>query len=83
MRCTPVVSAALAAGAFVGGTPPMRAQASGQATDIPRLRIERYALPNGLEVVLHEDHTVAMVAVSTYYHVGSADEQRGHGFDEP
>jgi zinc protease len=69
-------SAVLTAGAvaaLVGGAGTLRAQAS----DIPRLQLERYVLPNGLEVVLHEDHTVPMVAVSTYYHVGSADEQRG------
>ncbi len=35
------------------GASEMRAQAS----DIPRLRIERYVLPNGLEVILHEDHS--------------------------
>jgi zinc protease len=68
-----IACAALAAGALLWGAGGLRAQAS----DIPRLRIERYELPNGLEVVLHEDHTVPMVAVSTYYHVGSADEQRG------
>jgi zinc protease len=62
-----------AAAALAGGAGTLRAQ----ATDIPRLQLERYVLPNGLEVVLHEDHTVPMVAVSTYYHVGSADEQRG------
>jgi zinc protease len=68
-----MAGAAFAAGALLWGAGALRAQTS----DIPRLRIERYVLPNGLEVVLHEDHTVPIVAVSTYYHVGSADEQRG------
>lgn len=48
-----------------------------QAQDIPRLRIEEYTLPNGLQVILHEDHSVPIVAVNTYYHVGSSDEQVG------
>jgi zinc protease len=50
-------------------------QASAQA--IPRIQVERYTLPNGLEVLLHEDHSVPLVAVETWYHVGSGDEQPG------
>ncbi len=34
-------------------------------------------LPNGLEVILHEDHSLPVVAVNTWYHVGSADERPG------
>jgi zinc protease len=34
-------------------------------------------LPNGLQVILHEDHSTPIVAVNTWYHVGSADEQPG------
>jgi zinc protease len=38
-------------------------------------------LPNGLEVVLHEDHRTPIVAVNIWYHVGSKDEAEGrHGF---
>jgi len=44
----------------------------------PHLTIEHYTLPNGLEVVLSEDHSTPVVAVSTYYRVGSADEAIGH-----
>jgi zinc protease len=47
------------------------------AQAIPEIRFERYTLPNGLEVVLHEDHSVPLVAVNTWYKVGSGDEQRG------
>ena len=67
------LAVAIAATALLGR--PDRAGA--QTSDIPRLRIEKYVLANGLEVVLHEDHTVPIVAVSTYYHVGSGDEKRG------
>ncbi len=35
------------------------------------------ALPNGLEVVVHEDHGCPIVAVNVWYHVGSKDEAPG------
>lgn len=47
------------------------------AQAIPEIRFERYTLPNGLEVILHEDHSVPLVAVNTWYKVGSGDEKRG------
>lgn len=34
-----------------------------------------YKLKNGLPVILHEDHSAPVVAVSVMYHVGSKDEQ--------
>jgi zinc protease len=44
-----------------------------------RLRIpyQTFTLPNGLTVFVHEDHTVPIVTVNTWYHVGSADERMG------
>jgi zinc protease len=47
------------------------------AQQIPRIAFEKYTLPNGLEVILHEDHSVPLVAVNTFYKVGSADEKPG------
>jgi len=47
------------------------------AQSIPRIQFEKYKLPNGLEVILHEDHSTPIVAVDTWYHVGSGDEQLG------
>lgn len=35
---------------------------------------ERYQLENGLKVILHEDHSTPIVAVSVLYHVGSKNE---------
>ncbi|MCX6150875.1 MAG: pitrilysin family protein [Ignavibacteriales bacterium] len=37
----------------------------------------RYVLPNGLNVILHEDHTTPTVSVNMYYWVGSANEKPG------
>jgi len=41
------------------------------------LAIEKYRLPNGLEVVLHQDKSDPVVAVAITYHVGSNREVLG------
>jgi zinc protease len=38
---------------------------------------EKYKLPNGLTVIVHEDHSDPIVHVDVTYHVGSAREQIG------
>ncbi|HLG04206.1 MAG TPA: pitrilysin family protein [Bacteroidia bacterium] len=38
---------------------------------------EKHLLPNGLTVVIHEDHSDPVVYVDVTYHVGSAREQEG------
>ncbi|HEX5305899.1 MAG TPA: pitrilysin family protein [Dyella sp.] len=55
------------------------APATAAATDarIPKLAYERFTLPNGLTVVVHEDHKAPVVAVSVWYHVGSSYEPKG------
>jgi len=52
--------------------------ATAGAQSIPRIPFEKYTLPNGLEVIMHQDHTTPMIAVDTWYHVGSGDEKPGH-----
>src|SRR3546814_9405137 len=44
---------------------------------IPELAYTRFILPNGLTVVVHEDHKAPVVAVSVWYHVGSSYEPKG------
>lgn len=44
---------------------------------IPNLKVETYTLPNGLEVILHEDHKTPVVGVNIWYKVGSKDEKAG------
>ena len=34
------------------------------------LSLDDYKLPNGLRVVLNEDHSAPLVAVNLWYHVG-------------
>ena len=38
------------------------------------IQFEKYTLPNGLKVILHEDHSAPVVAVTALYHVGSKNE---------
>jgi zinc protease len=47
------------------------------AQNVPALRFEKITLPNGLEVILHEDHSTPIVVANTWYKVGSADEKPG------
>ncbi|MGE0042077.1 MAG: M16 family metallopeptidase [Vicinamibacterales bacterium] len=42
--------------------------------DIP---YTKRTLPNGLDVIVHEDHHIPMVAVNVWYHVGSKNERPG------
>lgn len=39
-----------------------------------QIQFEEYDLKNGLHVILHEDHSTPIVAVSVSYHVGSKNE---------
>ncbi|MDR4505195.1 MAG: insulinase family protein [Candidatus Scalindua sp.] len=41
------------------------------------IRYEKFTLENGLEVILHEDHSDPIVAVATLIHVGSSREKLG------
>ena len=38
------------------------------------IKYSEYTMPNGLHVILHEDHSTPIVAVSVMYHVGSKNE---------
>src|SRR4051794_29694883 len=45
--------------------------------DKVHLPVTTFKLPNGLTVFVNEDHTVPIVAVNLWYHVGSKDEHVG------
>ncbi len=55
----------------VAATPP---PAPTEDLEIPFVKL---TLDNGLEVVLHSDRRVPLVAVDVWYHVGSGDEEPG------
>jgi zinc protease len=44
---------------------------------VPNLKFEKYTLPNGLEVILREDHRLPLVSVDLWYHVGPVNEKAG------
>jgi zinc protease len=43
----------------------------------PKLQYQTTTLPNGLRVILSEDHSTPIVHVSVWYHVGSKNERPG------
>lgn len=47
------------------------------AQGFPEISYEKHVLPNGLTLILHEDHKAPIVAVNVWYHVGSKNEKKG------
>src|SRR5205814_2263657 len=78
-RVTRRAGCAALASAIALLAPPLRAQPA-LATAAPpevRLDFQKYTLPNGLDVILREDHRLPLVAVNIWYHVGPANETAG------
>ncbi len=44
---------------------------------LPPIKMQQFTLPNGLRVIMHEDKSTPVVAVSVWYHVGSKNEAAG------
>jgi zinc protease len=44
---------------------------------IPDIKYTKFVLKNGLTLLVHEDHKAPVVAVNTWYHVGSKNEKVG------
>src|SRR5262249_50381488 len=55
---------------------PLAIAAQVAASD-PSVPFEKYQLPNGLTVILSEDHRLPQVAVDIWYHVGAANQMPG------
>src|SRR5215471_16784013 len=70
--CRVLAAALLAGGVFSAATQPALA-----ASRPPKLQYEITTLPNGLTVVLSEDHSTPIVHVQRVYHVGSKNERPG------
>ncbi|MDB4941190.1 MAG: Zinc protease [Labilithrix sp.] len=75
-RLAPLPVLAALAGALFCSTVPAHADAPKDA--VPPLAVSltasRITLPNGLEVILDEDHRTPIVTVNVWYHVGSKNE---------
>jgi zinc protease len=66
-----ITATAVVLGLWSAGPP---ARLSAQSLRVP---YQTFTLPNGLQVIVHEDHSVPVVAVNMWYHVGSSDEKPG------
>ena len=44
---------------------------------LPTIAYQTFKLPNGLQVITHEDHRLPLVAVDLWYHVGPLNERPG------
>ena len=44
---------------------------------LPEIKFEKFELANGLDVILHEDHSIPVVSVNIWYNVGSKNEKPG------
>ena len=67
---------ALFAVILVAAVSPWSTPAEG-AVPPPKLQYQVLKLPNGLTVILSEDHSVPIVHLELWYHVGSKDERPG------
>jgi zinc protease len=57
---------------------PLAAQDQASAARPPKLEFTTHTLPNGLQVILLEDHAVPVINLQVWYHVGGKDERPGH-----
>jgi len=62
---------------FIYGIPLVVALALSATVHAQNIRFEEYTLNNGLHVILHEDHSTPITAVTVMYHVGSKNETVG------
>jgi zinc protease len=57
---------------------PLPAQEQSAEVRPPKLNFTTHELKNGLKVILLEEHSVPVVDLQIWYHVGGKDEQPGH-----
>ena len=55
----------------------LAAPAARKPTNAIEIPYTKFVLPNGLTLVVHEDHKAPIVAVNVWYHVGSKNEKTG------
>ena len=75
--CVAVALAAASASAAAVQTQTPAPAPAERITRPPKLEYTTKTLPNGLRVILHEDHSTPIVHLELWYHVGSKDERPG------
>jgi zinc protease len=79
-RCSRVLATTLALCCGAALIQPASAAApvhGAEAIPIPDIPYTKFVLKNGLTVLVHEDHKTPVVAINTWYHVGSKNEKPG------
>jgi zinc protease len=71
------LAAAVLAALLLAATAPAQTPPPAPAPGTLQIAYTQFTLPNGLHVILHEDHSVPIVTVNVWYHVGSAREKPG------
>jgi zinc protease len=74
MISTPRVIAVVVCALVASGSVPAREDLKLEQLRIPHTK---HVLSNGLTLIVHEDHSVPLVSVNLWYHVGSRNERRG------
>ena len=54
-----------------------KAQPPLSAVEVPKVKYTEFTLPNGLRVLMHEDHSAPVVAVELWYKAGSKYDPKG------
>jgi zinc protease len=65
---------------FVTAVSPPSARAAEPTPDFSsliRFNVEKFKMPNGLTVLLHEDHSAPIISYQTWFRVGSKNEEPG------
>ncbi|MFL6659615.1 MAG: M16 family metallopeptidase [Massilia sp.] len=65
--------ALISAGAYAAPAKP----AANVDIAVPDIAYKKFVLKNGLTLLVHEDHKAPVVAINTWYHVGSKNEKVG------
>jgi len=77
LECVAVLIIAAVLGAPLAAQAPS-AQSPSAEVRPPKLEFTTHTLANGLQVILLEDHTVPVIDLQVWYHVGGKDELPGH-----
>ncbi|MBI5170289.1 MAG: insulinase family protein [Candidatus Eisenbacteria bacterium] len=73
--CLAAALLALASASAFAAAPKPAARSAALSPE--RFRVERDSLPNGLQILLHEDHSVPAVCFFQWFRVGSRNERQG------
>jgi zinc protease len=78
LRGLRAIAALLLAAALFASSAPLRAQDASNEVRPPKLDFTTHTLANGLQVILLENHSVPVIDLQIWYHVGGKDEKPGH-----